>query len=489
MKSPKVRTTSGARGGLAILLGIVFLAFSHAVRAQPGDARASSTARARAIEAVETNDLPLAKRLLTDLIAQSPSDWALHYNLACVHALSGDPDLALNALEESISLGYTDFDHLAADPHLRSLHDIRRFQIILAARPDILDARAKADLDAAIEALGPRYRTLQDPALRLNYVCAMDQTALDSARAEIAKVARWAGVEVWQPEKDQELALMSPWVTVILATPEDYVKFVPIPGVGGVYDHDRRMLVAQDIGPSLRHEFMHLLHYRRMMRLGQRHSFWLQEGLGALPEDFTGERPGVSWRTNILRRLARHNALASWDELFAMRKERFTTLRPVANYAQARGVFLFLSERGKLREWMSAYERAVGEGSEGAERVAFERVFGEPMGVTERAYRVWAKELAPVAERLGMGDASLGVVVGPGEGDGPRVEAVEDERGFSPGQRLWAGDVISAVGGVSTPTMQELVEALSAYSAGDEVEVSVRRGKKRETVRVRLVSR
>ncbi|MGD9691985.1 MAG: PDZ domain-containing protein [Phycisphaerales bacterium] len=489
MNTPNVRTSLGVRVGLAILLGFVFQPHTPAVRAQPGDARASAADRARAIDAVERHDLPLARRLYTDLIARFPSDWALHYNLACVHALSGDPDLALKALEESISLGYTDFDHLASDPHLRSLHDIRRFQVILAARPDILDARAKADLNAAIEALGPRYRTLQDPDLRLNYVCAMDETALESARAEIAKVAKWADAEVWQHEQDQELALTAPWVTVILATPEDYVKFVPVPGVGGVYDHDRRMLVAQDIGPSLRHEFMHLLHYRRMMRLGQRHAFWLQEGLGSLPEDFTDARPGVSWRTNILRRLARHNALASWDELFAMPKERFTTLRPVANYAQARGVFLFLSEKGKLPEWLSAYERALAEKAERAERVAFEQVFGEPIGAVERSYRQWAKELPEVAEKLGYGDASLGVVVGPGDGDGPRVEAVEDERGFSPGNRLWTGDVISAVGGVVTPTMQELVQALSGYGVGDEVEVSVRRGKKRETVRVRLVAR
>lgn len=479
MKTTKQRARPSVRGVAANICLLASILLTHPCPASP------SADRARAIEAIHQNNLPLARQLLEDLLSDAPTDWALHYNLACVHALEGNPDLALASLQESISQGFTDFDHLAADPHLASLHPLPRFQTFLRARADILDARAKADLDAAIAALGPRYKTLQDKDLRLNYICAMDDAALDAARAEIARVHRWASVHLWPdtPESTPH------WVTVILATPEDYVKFVPVAGVGGIYDHDRRLLVAQNIGPSLRHEFMHLLHYRRMARLGQRHNFWMQEGLGSLPEDFDGEIPGASWRTNILRRLARHNSLTPWQDLFSMPKERFTTLRPVAHYAQARGIFLYLQSQQQLRPWLLAYEQAIRDGAESPERSAFESVFGVPMPQTERAYRLWARDLPEVAERLAAGDASLGVIVSPGDGDGPRVEVVEDDRGFRAGNRLWPGDVIASVNGAPTPTMQDLVQALAGLEVGREVEVSVRRGKKRETIRVTLVAR
>lgn len=485
MNPPRARTMAATRGVAARVLFFTALFLIQPVRAGDVERGGASADRARAVEAIERNDLPLARSIYERLLAQTPSDWALHYNLACVLALQAETDLALASLQESISQGFTDFDHLAADPHLRSLHTHQRFQTFLKARSEILDARAKADLDGAVSLLGPKYKILQDNDLRLNYVCAMDDAALASARAEIAKVARWASLHVWPDEPPSSPA----WVTVILPTPEDYVKFVPIEGVGGIYNHDQRMLVAQDIGSSLRHEFMHLLHYRRMGRLGQRHKFWMQEGLGSLPEDFDGEMPGPSWRTNILKRLARHNTLVPWPDLFAMPKDRFSTLRPVAHYAQARGIFFYLSTQQQLVPWLAAYEQAEAERAESPERVAFEKVFARPMVETERAYRLWAKELPEVAERLREGDASLGVVVSEGAGDGPKVEVVEDERGFRAGHRLWPGDVIAGIGGVATPTMSELVRAISAYGVGDEVEVSVRRGRKRETVRITLVAR
>ncbi|NIM60902.1 MAG: hypothetical protein GTO30_04390, partial [Acidobacteria bacterium] len=51
---------------------------------------------------------------------------------------------------------------------------------------------------------------------------------------------------------------------------------------GGIYEHERRRLIARDIGASLRHELTHAYHYADMDRLGQRHPLWVQEGIATL---------------------------------------------------------------------------------------------------------------------------------------------------------------------------------------------------------------
>ena len=49
------------------------------------------------------------------------------YNLACAHALNGDPDHALEALDRAIAGGYGDADHMREDHDLASLRGLRRF--------------------------------------------------------------------------------------------------------------------------------------------------------------------------------------------------------------------------------------------------------------------------------------------------------------------------------------------------------------------------
>src|SRR5690606_3106481 len=78
----------------------------------------------------------------------------------------------------------------------------------------------------------------------------------------------------------------SPWVVVILPTREDFTKWqlrkygpaarTATREVGGRYDHDTKRLIARDLGSTLRHEFLHVLHWRSMMHLGQRHPIWIQ---------------------------------------------------------------------------------------------------------------------------------------------------------------------------------------------------------------------
>lgn len=525
-------TSSGARApGRALcgshrraLAGLVALLASGATVAQPApepappprveqtdpaaDARRASLQR-DVDEALQKGDLPGARAALEELIAATPendSQAPMHrYNLACVRARLGETEQALVGLEDAISIGFVDFFHLSRDRDLASLRDTGGYRLLLAGWRDLLDARGEADLGSARDAFGASYRFARDERLRLNIASCFDERSTSEALAEIRAVARWAaanlfGEDALPPEGD-EGPTPHHWVTLILPTPSHFVKFVPTPGIGGVYEHDRRILVAQELGASLRHEFMHVLHHRRMSRIGQSHAWWAQEGLASLVEDVTREgpgpgargiRPAPSWRTNIAKRLAARNALTPWRTLFAMPRERFVSVRPIANYSQARAVTLFLLERGALQIWMEEYERSYRADPTGL--TAVEAALGKPAQDAERDYRAWLLALPVVAEEIRPGMASLGVVIGAGSGEGPVVEDTEAAVRSAPrppgagvnAERLRRRDVITAIGGEATRTMEDVVRALSEREVGETVAVSVRRGTLRLEIPVTL---
>lgn len=432
-----------------------------------------------------------ARSLFEEVLEQQPSNAQAHYNLACSLAQLGLPDHAMSSLESAIAWGFTDFHHLSRDPDLAPVRDDARFRQILAGRRELLDARAEADMASVREAFGRGYEFASDPALRLQYASAFQPDSFAQARMEIEKVALWADRHLFPTGATDDAP--DPWVTVLLPTPQDFRRFVGGHSVGGIYDHSRRLLVSQDIGPSLRHEFLHALHYRRMMRLGQTHPIWVQEGVASLVEDLEpdgdgGLRPALSWRTNTARRLASANRLTDWERLFAMEQDDFTNRRPIANYAQARAVLMFLFERGSLRAWLEEYERGFEEDPTGLG--AMLRTLDMDARSAQRAFRAWLMSKPEVAEEIREGGASLGVVVGPGGGDGPVVEEVVARRHGLPYEaRLVPRDVITAIDGVPTRTMEELVRALSVRDVGDSVRVSVRRARLRLEFDVELMEK
>jgi tetratricopeptide (TPR) repeat protein len=61
------------------------------------------------------------------LVRLRPEDPLAHYNLACSYALLTMTDAALAALEESLRLGYRDFEHLLRDPDMEQVRSDKRF--------------------------------------------------------------------------------------------------------------------------------------------------------------------------------------------------------------------------------------------------------------------------------------------------------------------------------------------------------------------------
>lgn len=452
-----------------------------------------------ATAAFERGDFGAARDALLKVVERKPDNAAVHYNLACALAQTGDLEGAAARLLDAVTWGFVDFHHMAADPHLEPLRASRDWSDLMLGWRGLLDARGDANLDSAKTAFGSGYRHEKDPKLRLIISAAFDEQTFAEARRDLEAVAEFAFEHVFA-----DLALddgadprPDPWVSVILPTPEDFVRLVRAAHVGGFYDHDLRRLISQDAGPSLRHEFMHVLHWRDLARRGQRHADWVLEGLGCLVEDLHAPEGGRlapvhSWRTNIVRRLARLNGLVPLRRFMTMPREQFMGGRPFAHYAQAQAVMLYLFERAKLRAWYAAYLDGFGADPSGVE--AMERVFERPLEETEADFRGWARRLPESPETVEAGSASLGVVVGPGRGDGPEVEEVdrrpgrkaEPEDPKSGGLRV--RDVITGLAGSTVRTTEDLVRALARLEPGDVVDVAVRRGTLRLTLRLRLVA-
>jgi adenylate cyclase len=60
-----------------------------------------------------------------------PDDPGVIYNVACLYALEGQADLAIDCLEQALRAGFGAGDWVAHDPDLDSLRDLPRFQRLI----------------------------------------------------------------------------------------------------------------------------------------------------------------------------------------------------------------------------------------------------------------------------------------------------------------------------------------------------------------------
>lgn len=434
------------------------------------------------------------------ILRSRPTDVESRYGRVVALAQVGDADAAIAGLAEAIRLGFTDFHRLERDRRLAPLRANGEFLAIIDGWRDLLDTRADVNEESLRRLFGAGHVVERDPRLRLLYSSAWRDETFGLARREIETVAQWAAdalFDEYTVTDSAENPKPDPWVSVIIPTPERFAAMMIAlgagPNVGGLYDQDRGQLICRDIGPSLRHEFLHVLHWRLLTRLGQSHPDWIMEGLGALVEDFDlaadepgGVRPAPSWRTNVAKRLLEIGQLTPIEDLARMDRATFRGRRPNAQYAQARALMLYVFERGALGEFFRAYVAGWGDDPTGLD--ALESALGEPIGAIERGFRAWLADLPLVAEEITPGMASLGVVVIAGRGDGPVVDEIP---AGSPARAagLRAGDVLLSVDGRATATMLDLVRVLSQHDPGETVEIIARRGRRALVVPMTLVER
>lgn len=462
----------------------------------------SSTARAlrlqsRAFKAIESRNYEEARNALQEQAALQPSNFIVHYNLACVHARLSETAPAIDHLHRAIELGFIDLRQLTTDPDLEPIRAEPGYLTLIDNWDAITKARAEANLERTREIYGDAYHYENDEARRLLYACAYDEQSFAIARNELALLADWGIAEIFHDLRNTTTP--DPFVTVILPNRSDFLRWVAMTygpasrnnfsGIGGAYDHDRKQLVAQDLGATLRHEFFHVLHWRSASRLGQQHPIWIQEGLCSLVEDYDiingSLTPVPSWRTNTVKRILSGGKLTRIEELAAIPREKFTAGgRTMARYAECRTFFLFLHQHALLGPWYRHYIANFKSDPTGVASIL--ATLDTDIDGANAMYRDWLKHLPTVPEPGGReGRAGLGVDVDPGSGDGPVVTQAASRAARASGIRT--GDIIYAVNNRPTRDVFELVRVLGSYQPGEPVTLAARRGSRHLTFEVQLV--
>lgn len=443
--------------------------------------------------------IPLIDRYLA-VVRRDP---IMLYNAACCHAQLGELDRGAERLLESVKAGFRDFNTMEEDPDLEPLRGHATYTAILEARdraaapkreptlkpegsegakardakqtpreasePQAVELDACPQLDEWKRIHGTkRYRFESDQTRRLHYATCLDEETHREMRDLIERQADWLARHLFGDEPDYHTLLAVP-------TPSDAKRYFADPTTTGIYEHRMRMLIARDIGESLQHEFVHLMHYGHMERLRQQHPIWIQEGLATLFEAYDLDEGGEirfrpNTRHNVIHRAVASNGALPWTKLFALRPDDFMS-RSAGVYPQVRSIFLYLAERGKLLPWYQAYTKSFRDDPSGA--LALERVFGKPLADIERQWRTWVDTTGPIDDTVRDGDASLGISITEIPG-GIRIrETLKGSAVRAAGMRV--GDVIVAIDGKPIRTSRELAVAIAAKRVGETVQVRFRR--------------
>lgn len=476
----------------AIAAFLVALAIAFAAPAAPQLDAANAEALQRRIDrTLEAGRHAEALELIERYLVEVRREPIMLYNAACCRARLGDRDGAANALLEAVRAGFRSFDAMEEDPDLEAIRNHDIYTAILEARDRVSSGARAPDAPSAPSAKrtepsrrAARQNPLEewrqrhgekdyvyesDPQRRLQYATSLDEESRVAMREMLGALAdHLAGTLFGEPPRYETL--------VAVPTLRDMRRYFAEQTTTGMYQHGQRLLVTRDIGQSLAHEFVHLMHWGHMDRLRQHHPMWVQEGLAALYEDYDLEPDGggIRFRPNTRHNVARRQVLTGsslpWRDLFALSPNDFMR-KPLEHYPQARSIFEFLADRGKLVPYYQALVETYPEDPSGA--MAFERVFGRTLGEIERTWKDWLRQRGPIEDSISHGDASLGIRIAEAS-DGVRIaETIGRSAARAAGMR--PGDVIVAMDGRPVRSSRELLLALAAKKVGDTVAVRFRR--------------
>ncbi len=471
------------------------------------------------------HDYDAAADGLAELVRFAPGDPIVRYNLACVQTLRGDIDGAERALRKCIELGFTDFPRMLAEKDLQPLAEGVVFAAIREGWRELQDTGIDYRLQQFERTLKVNnqtavqrgYQIEKDAPLRLAFVSGFSKEGHAETKVELKRITDYWRSNVLPPDAPAVVAdgkHPDPWVLVFLPNAADFQSWAAATlggradRVGGLYDNWKQQLVARDLGPTLRHEFWHALHWRHMSRIGQVHAMWVQEGLCSLIEDvdLITEKDGsvrvvpvASWRTNTARRMAKINLLPKLSALMTMDEKTYMGSRALGNYAASRAFFLWLVQGGgganakqdeqadrpsRLRDWYAAYTADFKTDPTGI--TTTERVLGKPLAELDRDFKSWLLSLPDVGEQNTPGLPTLPCDMQPVGGEGMVVIGTGTNNLLK--NPLLAGDVIVSVDGHAVRDQTELARLLGtpAFKPGQQVLLKVRRDGRPFEVKVRL---
>lgn len=479
----KATNKSGASRLLPIVLALIAAAFINiSINAQAIDTRQSM--HERIVRLFDADEPQRALELIDEYLDRWPRDPNMLYNKACALALTGQRQQSAQTLHEAVDAGFTSFEHMRRDPDLELIRDHPLYVAIADAAVSVQKNDAERVLNLWKNKFGDNngYEYEIDHEHHLCFATALDK----QSHAEMRKMLQW--------QADQLIATLFErrpdyYVLVAVPKPEDAQSLLKNDArVGGVYDHNQRVLVTRNIGGSLRHEFFHLMHYGHMERIDQDHPLWIQEGMASLYEDYTIADDGKiqfqpNERHNVVLGLAKGGRLTRWSRLFTVDSDRFMA-DATQLYPQVRSIFEFIADEGRLEQWYKNYVASYTIDRSGAK--ALEKTFGKSLDDVERDWRMWVIKRDPVDTVIAPGDAVLGILSRPNTAnDGVFVEEILPDSAAASGD-LRVGDVIVSIGGTATRSLLELQSVVAAHKPGDIVAVRARRGEQYLTTEITL---
>jgi hypothetical protein len=455
----------------ASALALSSLLFTAAPAQAQNSARQSADTR-EIFRAFDQQEYSRAIRLIEGYLKRNPGDAQMLYNLACAHCLLGDHDASAAALLRAFRAGFRDIDHLRSDPDLAALRDHPTYKTILEEADKAAKTASKSAVDRWREKYGDKdYRYEYDSDHRINFATALDEISHREMREMLERQADQMINSLFEDPPTYDILIAIP-------TPRDSNEFFGgNQSIGGMYQHSSRRLVSRDIGGSLRHEFVHAMHFAHMERLRQQHPLWIQEGIAALYEDYELDKDGqIKFLPNdrqiIVKARAKAGRLTKWKDLMAMSADSFMD-KAQQMYPQARSIFEYLAHEKKLETWYREYVRTFREDRTGAK--AFEIACGKPIAEIERDWRRWVAAQPEIDLLIRADDAALGIRSREnGSNDGVVIQEVIAGSAAAEGG-LQKGDIIVAIDDQSTRSLMDLRKIIAVKDVGDIVEVRGRR--------------
>ena len=428
---------------------------------------------AKSIELLSRKKYKSAESTLAEALALDPKEPTNLYNMACLLALTDRKDSAIDFLERSAEEGFIDFIHITQDTDLTGLHGEPRYKAFIAKKDQYQRKAAEAVVEALKKRFGEDYLYEIDDVDKLIFATNTDRPTLDALKQNLIRQAHSQWEQIFEHKPDQ-------YIAVVVPTPREFHKLMPIPGVEGFYRHDVRTLIAKGLGFVTTHEFTHALHAADLDPLGQDHPIWLTEGMAVLFERAEYEKgaagqevltPKDNERLVRLQAEARQKKLLPLARLFKMDQKEFLGERVMQCYAESGSVMQYLYDHQQLRKFYDTFKADYAKDKTGRE--ALEKTVGKPLDVFEEDWKAWMLTRLPPNPKFGPDSPFLGVDFGEAN-DGMLIQTVKTK---SPAARakLKVGDVIIAIDGVETRDTMTFMPLLASHKPGDRIILRLRR--------------
>jgi hypothetical protein len=435
----------------------------------------------KALEAAKAGRLEEAEGALAEALVIDPTNSTNLYNMACVKALRGRSDAAMDYLERAAGEGFTDFQHLERDTDLTSLRPLDRYKKFIAAKGEWQRKAADRVIASLRNDFGEGYLYEVDEADKLIFATNTDAQTLTATKKWLSAQAQSQWNQLFEHKPDQ-------YISIILPSPEDYKMIVGRPEIGGFYNPDNHILIAQRLGQIMTHEFTHAMHNADLEALGQEHPIWLTEGLATLYEAGQMEDgvllPAENFRLSALKQAAARARLIPFEKLLKMDQRSFVGNATIA-YGESGSLLLYLHSKDLLRKFYDTYKKGYEKEKTG--EAALVEVTGMSLAELEKDWRQWMVKRTPPTLMTGRDGPVLGIKFDQGN-DGLKVEQAYP---LGPAARagIKEGDVVVGINDMDARDQQSFMPLLAMHKPGDTITIKLRRGQEYLSVPVTLQER